>query len=257
MSSLSALPPGPIAVDPEDALYPDSDGKPIADNTLQYEWIVTIKGNLDVLFAARDDVFVAGDLLWYPVQGDPKTRMAPDALVAFGRPKGYRGSYRQWREGGVAPQVVFEVLSPGNRPRQMREKLRFYERFGVEEYYVLDPDTNRLTGYRRERDVLEPIPAMDGWVSPRLGIRFDCSGPKLVIRYPDGKPFLKFEELGQQAQTLSRELELTAEERDVLAEERDALAEQRDALAEERDRARERAEKLAARLRELGIDPAE
>jgi Uma2 family endonuclease len=247
MNWLNSLPPGPIAADPEDALYPDSDGKPIADNTLQYEWIVTIKGNFDVLFADREDVFVAGDLLWYPVRGDPKTRTAPDALVAFGRPKGYRGSYRRWREGRIAPHVVFEVLSPGNRPRQMREKHRFYERFGVQEYYVFDPDTDELTGYQRAGDLLSPIPAMDGWVSPLLGIRFDCSGPKLVIRYPDGKPFQKFEELGKRAEDLAKEILTTAEERD-------AIAADRDAIAAERDRARERAERLAARLRELGVE---
>ena len=45
-------------------------------------------------------------LLWYAVEGDNKIRQAPDAMVAFGRPKGYRGSYRQWEEGGIAPQVV-------------------------------------------------------------------------------------------------------------------------------------------------------
>ena len=74
------------------------------------------QGGLDALFRDDPDVFVAGDLLWYPVEGDPKTRIAPDAMVVFGRPKGYRGSYKQWDEGGIAPQVVFEVLSPGNRP---------------------------------------------------------------------------------------------------------------------------------------------
>src|SRR5438309_5827087 len=77
-------------------IYPDSDGQPMADNTLQFRWIVTIKEGLGVLFMDRPDVFVAGDLLWYPVEGDPKTRIAPDALVAFGRPKGERGSYKQW-----------------------------------------------------------------------------------------------------------------------------------------------------------------
>ena len=76
----------------DDIDYPDSDGQPMAENTLQYRWIVTIEGNLDRLFHARPDVFVAGDLLWYPVQGDPTIRMAPDALVVFGRPKGDRGS---------------------------------------------------------------------------------------------------------------------------------------------------------------------
>src|SRR5260221_6136791 len=81
--------------------YPDSDGEPIAENTLQFEWIVTIKGGLDALFVDDPDVFVAGDLLWYPVEGEPKIRQAPGILVAFGRRKGYRGCYKQWEEGDI------------------------------------------------------------------------------------------------------------------------------------------------------------
>ena len=75
-------------------IYPDSDGKPMADNTKQFDWIVTLVGGLQVLFVNDPNVFVAGDLLWYPVEGDNKTRIAPDALVAFGRPQGHRGSYK-------------------------------------------------------------------------------------------------------------------------------------------------------------------
>ena len=71
-------------------------------------------GNLDEVFRDDPQVFVAGNLLWYPVEGDNKTRAAPDAMVVFGRPKGDRSSYLQWLEGNIAPQVVFEVLSPGN-----------------------------------------------------------------------------------------------------------------------------------------------
>ena len=126
--------------------YPDCDGEPMSDNTLQFKWIVTIKEGLDNVFRDDPNVFVAGDLLWYPVEGDPKTRTAPDTMVAFGRPKGYRGSYKQWVEGGIAPQVVFEVLSPGNRPSDLANKFAFYDRFGVEEYYVYDPDDGRPLG---------------------------------------------------------------------------------------------------------------
>lgn len=64
--------------------YPDSDGRPIADNTEQFEWIVVLKDNLDAMLPD----FIAGDLLWYPVEGDNKTRVAPDVLVALGRPSG-------------------------------------------------------------------------------------------------------------------------------------------------------------------------
>src|SRR6266704_2906377 len=108
-----------ILAAPRPIIYPETDGLPIAENTLQFEWIVTIKGGLDAVFLDDPNVFVAGDLLWYPVEGEPKIRQAPDALVAFGRPKGYRGSYKQWEEGDIAPQVVFEVLSPGNRNKEM------------------------------------------------------------------------------------------------------------------------------------------
>ena len=143
-------------------VYPDSDGMPMADNTKQFDEIVRIKNGLDALFADRADVFVAGDLLWYPVEGDPKTRMAPDVMVAFGRPKGYRGSYWQWREDNVPFQVVFEILSPGNRMAEMIKKWRFYERFGVREYYVYDPDRNALEGWVRVGDALEEIGETQG-----------------------------------------------------------------------------------------------
>jgi Uma2 family endonuclease len=153
-------------------------GRPMADNTLQFEWIVTIKGNLDALFRDDPEVFVAGDLLWYPVEGDNRTRVAPDVLVAFGRPKGYRGAYLQWQEAGIAPQVVFEILSPGNRLGEMLRKRDFYERFGVEEYYLYDPDRFDLTGWRRAAEGtggLRVLETASAWTSPRLGIRFEVA----------------------------------------------------------------------------------
>ena len=61
-------------------IYPDSDGNPMSDNTKQFRWIVTIKENLNLLFAENPDVFVAGDLLWYPVEGSNTIRIAPDAM---------------------------------------------------------------------------------------------------------------------------------------------------------------------------------
>ncbi len=179
-------------------LYPDSDGMPMAENTLQFQWIVTIQGGLDAQYRDDPAVFVAGDLLWYPVEGDPTIRQAPDALVAFGRPKGYRGSYMQWEEDGVAPQVVFEVLSPGNRAGEMQRKFEFYQRYGVEEYYLYDPDRVLLSGWLRNGDALTKIPIMQGWTSPRLGIRFELAEDELTILHPDGSRFLTYVESVEQ-----------------------------------------------------------
>ena len=52
---------------PSQILYPDSDGEPMADNTRQFRWIVTVKEGLEYLFRNDPNIFVAGDLLWYPV----------------------------------------------------------------------------------------------------------------------------------------------------------------------------------------------
>ena len=184
---------------PDQIIYPESDGKPMADNTRQFRYIVTIQGGIAALFADRTDVFVAGDLLWYPVEGNNKIRAAPDTMVVFGRPPGDRGSYLQWREDGLAPQVVFEVLSPGNTRMEMARKLRFYERYGVEEYYEYDPDRGTLKGWLRRAERLEPITPMEGWTSPRLGIRFTMEGADLVLYRPDGRHFETFVELEQRA----------------------------------------------------------
>ncbi len=57
----------------------------MADNTKQFRWIVTIKENLEILFANVGDVFVAGDFLWYPVEGNKTICQAPDVMIVFGR----------------------------------------------------------------------------------------------------------------------------------------------------------------------------
>ncbi len=231
-------------------IYPDSDGKPMADNTRQFRWIVTIKEGLDRIYQPRADVFVAGDLLWYPVEGQPKICAAPDAMVAFGRPKGDRGSYKQWEEGGIAPQVVFEVLSPNNRPPEMELKLEFYEKYGVEEYYIYDPDDPSLLGRRRIRGELKRIRSMKNWTSPILQVRFEMvPGQELKLFGPDGARFLTFQEIAEENDRLAQKAKEAESQREKAERERDEAA-------NERDVERQRAERMAVQLRALGIEPA-
>ena len=214
--------------------YPSCDGKPMADNTLQYQWMVTIKEGLEACLPVEPSVFVASDLLWYPVEGEPTINMAPDVLVAIGRPKGHRMSYKQWEEGGIAPQVVFEILSASNDQWEMADKLDAYDTYGVEEYYVYDPHRNRLMGYHRKGTVFRRIRAMPGWVSPRLRSRFEV-GDTLAIFGPDGEQFLTYQELHEQRQ----------KERARAAQEKQRA-----------DRAEGRVEQLLEKLRQQGIDPS-
>lgn len=76
-------------VSDDEIFYPESDGKPMAENTTQFDLIVKIKEGLQYLFRNITLVFVAGNLLWYPVKGQTSINMAPDAMVVFGRPKGH------------------------------------------------------------------------------------------------------------------------------------------------------------------------
>ena len=209
-------------------IYPETDGEPMAQNTQQAEVMMTLKENLDAIFADRDDVFVAIDHFWYPVKGHPEIRQAPDVMVVLGRPKRHRGSYKQWEEGNIPPQVVFEVVSPGNTREEWDAKLAFYEQYGVLEYYIYDPDTSEWRGYVREGGKLVEVGVMEGWVSPLLGIRFGRGlGVDPGVYAPSGERFVGYVALRRALEAaVARELE-----------------------------ARRRAEQLAQKLRELGIDP--
>ncbi len=215
-------------------VYPESDGQPLAENTRQLRWIVVLYGNLAALFREAADVFVGGDQFWYPLEGQPEVRLDPDVYAVFGRPKGDRSSYRQWEEDNIPLTVVFEVVAPCNTIAEMADKLTFYEEHGVEEYYVYDPDHDRLLVYVRQGETLRRVRSVAGFVSPRLGIRFDTSGPELTVFGPDGRRFLTFEEL-EAERAAERQQRLEAEQR-----------------AEQAERRAEQAERRAARLAELG-----
>jgi hypothetical protein len=84
------------------------------------------------------------------------------------------------------------------------------------------PDTGEISGWQRQGDTLEEIEPMEGWISPRLGVRFELEQGVLQLYRPDGERFATYVE-----------------------------------LIEQREQEHQRAERLAARLRTLGIDPEE
>ncbi len=215
----------------DQVLYPDSDGKPMAENTIQYRWIVRLVTNLKRLLKDQT-AFVAGDLLWYPaeVKEPPAPSQAPDVMVALGRPDGDRGSYKQWQEDNIAPQVVFEILSPSNTAGEMLKKQSFYRDHGVLEMFFYDPESYEFWGLVRSQQgqLFSPITPLNfPWVSPILQIRFELFEDGLAVFYPNGE---RFKEPGE------------------FIEERDQAQQERDQAQQERDRAFEK-------LRELGIDP--
>ena len=116
----------------------------------------------------------------------------------------------------------------------MLKKLLFYQQYGVEEYYIYELNEVEFIGLIRVENRLEEIEETNGWVSPRLGIKFVLTSGTLEIFRPDGQRFF------------------TSVELDRLREQECQRAEEERQRA---DREYQRAEKLAAKLRELGIDP--
>ena len=93
-----------------------------------------------------------------------------------------------------------------------------------------------MTGLERLEGELTPIDAIDGWVSPRLGIRFELTISTLNLYDRPGNLFLNPVQLRQRAERESERAELEAQR-----------AEQE----------KSRADRLANKLRSLGIDPEE
>ena len=183
-------------------------------------------------------------------------------MVVLGRPKGDRGSYTQWEEDNIPPQVVFEILSPGNPAGKMGQKLLFYQRYGVQEYYIYDPDDIELSGFVRNEDWLEPIAEMNGWVSPLLEIRFELTENTLEIYRPDGRRFLTPVEMDQLREQERQEKELALAQTQQERQEKElaqAQAQQERQRAEEAiaqlEQERQRYQTLLQQIQQPTIDP--
>ena len=218
----------------EGIIYPESDGKPMADNTIQAEWIINLYNNFHILFSKTERIFIAADHFWYPVEGSPNIRKAPDVMVVLDRPRGHRRSYRQWDEEGVAPHVVFEINSPSNTDDEMLAKRDFYEKYGVEEFVIIYPEKESFTVYQRKDDKLDEVRIKGNkWQSPSLGMQLLNTSKGVKALYPDGTPFKTAEELNSEGQYYREEAErLTFEaEQQKLAIEQERKSKE-EALAE-------------------------
>jgi vacuolar-type H+-ATPase subunit I/STV1 len=153
----------------------------------------------------------------------------------------------------------------------MQLKLDFYQKYGVEEYYVYDPEKNRLTGWLRSGKSLKAIKNMNGWVSPRLAIKFVLTPVTLEIYRPDNRKFatpIELEEqiqdkeqqriiaerLAQQAERLAQQAEQRAQQTERLAQQAEQRAETeriaKEAAQQELEKERQRYQELLAQLQE-------
>ncbi len=132
----------------------------------------------------------------------------------------------------------------------MTAKREFYRRWGAEEYYQYDPETGEVEGWIRRGKVkrFAAVRDMNGWVSPRLGVRFETGGEELALYRPDGSRFLTFDEVDQLAAGARKQA--AAEKRRA-----DTAKRRADAADKRAEEAEAKTAKLLAKLKAAGLDP--
>ena len=135
------LPPPPYpepAPPPAEIHYPDSDGKPFADNSWQMRTMLAHYGMLQTRYVDDPDTFVAMGLLLYYTEGEPADVVAPDVFVSCGVPNRPRHWYKVWAEG-KPPDFALEVSSEETAEDNLGRNLEAYAHIGIPEYCVYDP----------------------------------------------------------------------------------------------------------------------
>jgi Uma2 family endonuclease len=194
-------------------------------------------------FQSRTDVYVSGNLWLCYEQGIADAVVAPDVFVIFGVEDRPRRSYKVWEEGKT-PDWVLEVTSGTTRRKNEQDKPRIYAQMGVTEYFQYDPTGDYLTPALKGQHLLagtyQPLlpqrQTARGLTEDILTLPSSVLGLSLCL-LPNGQ--LRF------FNPLTQEYLRSPEE-----SERERLQER-----QEKELQRQRADRLAAKLRELGIDP--
>jgi Uma2 family endonuclease len=214
-------------------------------------------------------VFSAADLnLYYDVR-HPQWYKRPDWFGVVGVPRLYDGhdlrlSYVIWQEG-VSPAIVVELLSPGTENQDLGEELRqpeepptkwtVYEQILQVPYYVVfSRYTNQLQAFELVDGHYQPVTLVEGRLPiPQLELSLGLwQGSYRGIE----RLWLRWLTLeGELIPLADEELIVAKQEASAAKQEASAAKQEASAAKQEASAAKQRAEQLAARLRELGIEP--
>ena len=138
-------PPSSLSVPDDDGVfYPDAwDVCPI-DTMLQYIPQSYMQWALTNWYDADPMTLVASGMFIYYEQGNTRASVGPDVYVIPGVSRDTpRRSYYMWREGRI-PTFALEVVSLSNYRRDTGYKRELYRSWGVDEYWLYDPNRDQL-----------------------------------------------------------------------------------------------------------------
>lgn len=223
---------------------PDSDDTPV-DNELQNLVPNLLSAILALLWSERTDWFFGVDMGIYHTPEQPP--VVPDGFLSLGveRFVGEEGrlSYVLWEENNVVPILALEVVSKTYSGEYERKKITYAE-LGILYYVIYAPGRRKrqtrqpLEVYRLENGQYIQIPGEPVWM-PEIGLGI---GRGIGTYQGWTREWLYWYD--QNGNRFPTPEELAYRERGQAQQER-----------ERAEQERQRAERLAARLREMGIDP--
>jgi Uma2 family endonuclease len=225
-------------------------------------------------FAEREDGYVGGNMFLYFSTAQIKKQefRGPDVFVVLGVSKAERLSWVVWDEE-KAPDVIIELISESTALKDRTEKKQIYQdRVRVPEYFWYNPfSPDDWAGFTLQNGVYQPISSDDRGqlISQRLGLALrhwqgfykgveatwlrwvTLSGELLPTPQEEAEQSQQQAELAQQQAELAQQQAKEAQQQAKEAQQQAELAQQQVELAQQR------VGQLAARLREMGIDPEE
>ena len=217
---------------PERVIFPTGDlysDEPPLETELHLRQIILLLNCLDWLWRDRNDFYVAGNLTIYYSQNQRKSEdfRGPDFFVVLGTDRKTRKSWVVWEEEGKYPNVIVEILSPktANTDRELKKQI-YQDTFRTHDYFWFDPYTLEFAGFHLMDGEYQPLPEnAEGHLwSQQLEL------------------FLGIHQRQLRFFNASGELVPTPEE-------------SADSERQQKEVAQQRADRLAAKLRELNIDP--
>ena len=217
---------------PEDDILPNGDlysDEPPLETELHLRQIILLFKCLEWLWRDRKDFYAAGNLTIYYSQNKRKTEnfRGPDFFVVLDTERKVRKSWVVWEEDGKYPNVIVEILSESTANTDKEAKKKLYQNtFRTPDYFWFDPYTLEFAGFLLVGGKYQPIePNEQGYLwSQQLELYLGIH--EGLLRY------------------------FTAEGTLVPTPE-----EQAERVQEQVEYERQQKERLAAKLRELNIDP--
>jgi Uma2 family endonuclease len=133
----------PEPLDEDDVYYPDTDETIMTEGILHFWLSVNLASMLKSFYIERSDVQIFGNVMFYYEKGNVKSVVSPDLMICFGLEAMPTRVYRLWEEK-IVPSVVIEFASESIWFKDVSTKIALYQKLGVTEYFVFDPEYKNL-----------------------------------------------------------------------------------------------------------------